>query len=96
MPILLIFLKEPDLALFILCIFLFISNLFISALSLIISCLLLLSVFAFFHFRAPMCTSKLLAWDLSNLFMKALSAIKFPTLNSLCPISLGMLRLQFH
>ena len=47
-------------------------------LNLIISChLLLLGMFASFHSRAFRCF-KLLVWDLSNVLMKALSAMNFP------------------
>ena len=63
----------------ILCIVLFVSNWLISALSLTISCLLLLlGMLASFCSRAFRRAVKLLVWDLSKFFMKALSAMDFP------------------
>ena len=61
------------------CLLLFVSNWLISALSVTVSChLLLLGVFACFCSRAFRCDAKLLVWGLPNFFMKALSAMNFP------------------
>jgi hypothetical protein len=77
--ILLIFSKKQLLVLLILCIVLFVSTWLISALSLIISCcLLLLYVFASFCSRALRCAVKLLVYGLSTFFLEALSAMSFP------------------
>jgi hypothetical protein len=76
----------------------FVSTWFISALSLIISCcLLLLGIFAYFCSRVFRCAVKLLVYAPSSFFLEALRAMSFPlTLLSLCPISLGILYLHFH
>jgi hypothetical protein len=67
--ILLIFSKNQLLVWLILCIVLFVSTWLISALSLIISChLLLLGEFASFCSRAFMCSVKLLVYALSSFF----------------------------
>ena len=58
---------------------LFVSNWLISFLSFIISRdLLLLIVFASFCFRDFSCAVKLLVWEFSNFFFKALSIMNFP------------------
>jgi len=77
--IFLIFSKNYLLFLFILCIVPFVSTSFISALSLIISCfLLLLDVFASFYSRAFRYAVKLLIYALSCFFLQALRAMSFP------------------
>jgi len=64
--------------LLILCILLFVSSLFISALSLIIFfLLLLLCVFASFYSSAVRCAVKLLIYALSCFFLQALRAMSF-------------------
>jgi hypothetical protein len=70
----------------------------ISALSLIISyLLLLLDEFAYFCSRAFMCVVKMLVYALSSFFLAALRAISFSLRTvSVYPISLGMLCLHFH
>jgi len=78
LSILLIFSKKQFLVLLILCIVLFVSTWLISALRLIISCLLLLGVFAFFCSRAFRCAFKLLIYALSCFFLQALRAMSFP------------------
>jgi hypothetical protein len=76
LSILLIFSKIQLLVLLILCIILCISNWLISALNLTISySQFLLSVFASFCSKAFSCVVKLLEQDLSNFFMKVLSAL---------------------
>ena len=58
---------------------LFVSTWLISALSLIISCrLLLLGVFASFSSRASRCAVRLLVYALSSFFLEALRAMSFP------------------
>jgi hypothetical protein len=67
------------LGLLILCIVLFVSTWLISALSLIISCLLLLlGIFASSCSTAFICTIKLLVYALSSFFWEALRAMSFP------------------
>jgi hypothetical protein len=62
----------------ILCIVLFVSTWLISALSLIISChLLLLGIFASFCSRAFRCAVKLVLYALSSFFLDALKAMSF-------------------
>ena len=79
----LIFLKELAPGLLILCIVLFVSTWLISALSLIIShLLLLLGDFAYFCSRAFRCAIKLLVYALSCFFLGALRAMKFPLKNA--------------
>jgi len=79
LSILFIFSKNQLLALLILCIVLFVSTWLISALSFIISCvLLLLGVFAPFCSRAFRCAVKLLTYALSCVFLQALRAMSFP------------------
>jgi len=79
LSILLIFSKNQLLVLLILCMVLFVSTWLISALSLIISCiLLLLGVFASFCSRAFRCAVKLLIYALSSFFLQALRAMSFP------------------
>ena len=74
--ILLILWKNQFFVSLVLCVVLFVKNLLISFLSLIISCLLnLLGVLASFCSRAFRCVIKLLVWDLSKFFMKALNAM---------------------
>ena len=76
---LLIFSKNQLLVLLILCVVLFVSIWLISALSLSISCcLLLLSVFASFYSRAFRCAVKLLVCALSSFFLQALRVMCFP------------------
>jgi hypothetical protein len=63
----------------ILCIVLFVSTWLISALSLTISCcLLILGEFASFSSRAFRCAVKLLVYALSSFFLEALKAMSFP------------------
>ena len=79
LSILLIFSKNPLLVWFILYIVLFVSIWLISALSLIISChLLLLGEFASFCSRALRDAVKLLVCALSSFFLDALRAMSFP------------------
>jgi len=79
LSILLIFSKNQLLIWLILCIILFVSTWLISALSLIISCRLLLwSEFVSTCSRAFMCTVKLLLCALSSFFLEALSTMHFP------------------
>jgi hypothetical protein len=67
------------LILFIVFFFLFVSTWLISALSLIIYCLvLLLDEFASFCSRAFRCAVKLLVYALSSFFLEALRAMSFP------------------
>jgi len=78
LSIMLIFSKNQLLVLLILSMVLFVSTWLISALSLIISCLLhLLGVFASFCSRAFRCAVKLLTYALSCFFLQALSALSF-------------------
>jgi len=75
----LIFSKNQLLVLLILSMVLFFSTWLISALSLIISCLLLLQgVFASFCSRAFRCAVKLLIYDLSCFFLQVLRTMSFP------------------
>ena len=68
----------------ILYIVLFISTWLISALSLMISChILLLGVFASFCSRAFSCVAKLLVYALSNFFLEAVRAMSFTLSNAL-------------
>jgi hypothetical protein len=77
--ILLIFSKNQLLVWLILCIVLFVYTWLISALSLIISCcLLLLGEFASFCSRALRCAVKLLVYALSSFFLEVLRAMTFP------------------
>ena len=69
--------KHQHLVLLILCISFFVTYWLISTLSLTIYCLLL-GLFALICSRVFRCDIKLLVWDLSNIFMKALSVINFP------------------
>jgi hypothetical protein len=79
LSILLIFSKNQLLVWLILCIVLFVSTWFISALSLIVSChLLLLGEFASFCSRAFRCAVKLLVYAFSSFFLEALRAMSFP------------------
>ena len=79
LSILLIFSKNPLLVWFILYIVLFVSIWLISALSLIISCrLLLLGEFASFCSRAFRCAVKLLVYAFSSFFLEALRDMSFP------------------
>ena len=79
LSILLIFSDNQLLVWLILCIVLFVSTWWISALSLIISCsLLLLGEFASFCSRAFMCVVKLLVCALCSFFLEALRAMNFP------------------
>jgi hypothetical protein len=79
LSILLIFSKNQLLVWLILCKVLFVSIWLISALSLIISChLLLLSEIASFCSRAFRCAVKLLVYALSRFFLEALRAMSFP------------------
>ena len=84
LSILLIFLKNQLLVLLILCIVLFVSTWLISALSLIISCLLLycllllLGEFASFFSTASRCDVRLLVYTLSSFIFEALRAMSFP------------------
>jgi hypothetical protein len=97
LSILLIFSKNQLLAWLILCIVLFVSTWLISALSLIISCcLLILGELAPFCSRTFRCAVKLLAYAFSSFFLEALRAMSFPLNTSLCPKSVAMLRLHFH
>jgi hypothetical protein len=83
LSILLIFSKNHLQVWLILCIFLFISTLLISALSLITSChLLLLGVFSSICSRAFICAVKLTVYDLSSFFLEALRAMSFSLRNS--------------
>jgi len=76
---LLTFSKNSLLVLLILYMVLFVSTWLISALSLIIFCLLLLlGVFASFCSRAFRCAVKLLIYTLSCFFLQALRAVSFP------------------
>jgi hypothetical protein len=73
LSVLLIFSKNQLLVWLILCIVLFVSTWLISALSLIISChLLLLGEFASFSSKAFRCAVKLLDYALSSFFLEAL------------------------
>ena len=77
--ILLLFSKNQLLVGLILCMVLFVSTWLISALSLIISCcLLLLGEFSSFCSRAFRCVVKLLVCALSSFFLEALRAMSFP------------------
>ena len=98
LSILLIFSKNQLLVLLILCIVLFVFTWLISALSLIISCrLLLLGEFASFCSRAFRCVVKLLMCALSSFLWRHSELCVFLLeMLSLCPISLGMLWLHFH
>ena len=79
LSILLIFSKSQLLVLLILCVVLFVYTWLISALSLIIFCLLFfLSVFASICSRAFRYAAKLLVKAISNFFLKALRAMSFP------------------
>ena len=79
LSILLIFSKNQLLVLLILCIVLFVSIWLILALSLIMSChLLLLGIFTSFCSRAFRCAVKLLVYALSSFFLEALRAMSFP------------------
>ena len=79
LSIFLIFSKNQLLVFLILCIVLFVSTWLFLALSLIISChLLLLGVFASFYPRNFRYAVKFLVYDLSNFFMEALTAMTFP------------------
>jgi hypothetical protein len=79
LSILLIFSKNQLLVWLILCIVLFLSTWLISALTLIISCcLLLLGELASFCFRAFRCAFGLLVYALSSFFLEALRAMTFP------------------
>jgi hypothetical protein len=79
LSILLIFSKNQLLVWLILCIVLFVSTWLISALSLIISCLLLLlGEFAPFCSRAFRCAVKLLVYTLSSFFLEVLRTMSFP------------------
>ena len=63
----------------VLCIVIFVSTWLISALSLMISCLLLLlGVLASFCSKAFRCAVKLLVYALSSFFLEALRAMSFP------------------
>jgi hypothetical protein len=78
LSILLVFSMNQLLVWFTLCIVLFVSTWLIAALSLIISCcLLLLSEFAFFRARASMCAVRLLVYALSSFFLGALKDMSF-------------------
>ena len=80
--ILLIFSKNQPLVCLILWIVLFVSTWLFSALSLIISChLLLLDEFASFCSRAFRCATKLLVYALSSFFFEALRTLSFPLRN---------------
>jgi hypothetical protein len=79
LSILLIFSKNQLLVWLILCLVLFVSTWLISALSLIISChLLLLDEFASFCSRAFRCAVKLLVYALYSFSFEALRAMSFP------------------
>ena len=79
LSILLIFSKNQLLVLLILCIVLFVSIWLILALSLIMSChLLLLGIFTSFCSRAFRCAVKLLVYALFSFFLEALRAMSFP------------------
>ena len=83
LSILLIFSKNQLLVWLILCIVLFVSTWLISALSLIISCcLLLLGEFASFCSRAFRCAVKLLVYAPSSFLLVALRAMSFPLRNA--------------
>ena len=83
LSILLIFSKNQLLLWLILCTVLFVSTWLISALSLIISCLLLLlGEFASFSSRPFRCVVKLLMCALSSFFLEALRAMSFPHRNA--------------
>ena len=78
LSILLIFSKNQLLVLLILCIVLFVSIWLILALSLIMSChLLLLGIFTSFCSRAFRCAVKLLVYALFSFFLEALRAMSF-------------------
>jgi hypothetical protein len=88
LSILLIFSKNQLLFLLLLCIFFIVYNWLVSALILIISCLLfILCVLASFFSIAFRCTFKFLVWELSNFYMEALNAMNFP---------LGTAFIMFH
>jgi len=75
---LLIFSKNQLLVLLILCIVLFVSSWLISALSLVISCpLLLLGISAYFGSRTLRFAVELLVYTLSSFFLEALRAMNF-------------------
>ena len=77
--ILLVFSKNQLLVWMILCMLLFVSTWWISALSLIISChLLLFCLFASFCSRAFIHVVKLLLYALSSFFLEAPRAMSFP------------------
>jgi len=79
LSILLIFSKNQLQVVLILCIVLFVSTRLISALSLIISSRLLIwGAFASFCSRTFRLAVKLLGYDLSSLFLKALKTMSFP------------------
>ena len=79
LSIFLIFSKNQLLVWLILCIVVFVSTWLISALSLIISCfLILLGEFASFCSRASICADRLLVYILSHFFLEALRAGSFP------------------
>jgi hypothetical protein len=79
LSILLILTKKQLLVWLILCIVLFVSTWLVSALSLIISCcLLLLGEFASFCYRAFRCAVKLLVYACSSFFLEAFTAMSFP------------------
>jgi len=79
LSILLIFSKYQLLVLLTVCIVLFVSTWLISALSLIISCcVLLLGVFASSCSRAFRCAVKLLVYAFSSFFLEALRDMSFP------------------
>ena len=79
LSIMLIFSNNQLLVWLILCIVLFVSTWLISALSLIISCLLLLLCeFSSFCCRVFSCAVRLLVYALSSFFLVALRAMSFP------------------
>ena len=97
LSIMLIFSKNPLLVLLILCIVRFVSTQLISALSLVISCcLLLLGVFTSFCCRVFRCSVKLLVYALSSFFLEALRAMSFPLSTAFLVSYIGMMCLQFH
>ena len=87
LPILLIFSKNQLLVLLILCIVFLFSISLISALTLVISCLLLALGFDCYCFsRSLRCVGRLFIWMSSVFLMWALSAINFP-LNTVFKVS---------
>jgi hypothetical protein len=111
LSVLLIFSKNQHLVWLILWIILFVSPWLISALSLIISCrLLLLGEFSSFSSRASRCAVRLLVYALSHFFLEALRPMSFPlrtafivfhlvwflTVNDSCPFSFPCIRRHFE